>query len=73
MSSFGRLLNWMIPSLGVQDDQLRPEASYIDRVLSAAYDIRLCEEIFNGWATHLDKCVQRRVLSLASERLKRWA
>jgi len=76
MSSFGRLLNWMIPSLGVQDDQLRPDASYVDRVLGAAYDIRLCEEIFNGWATHLDKYVQRRVLSFAVpplERLKRWA
>jgi len=45
----------MIPSLGVQDDQLYPDTSYVDRVLSAAYDIRLCEEIFNGWATHLDK------------------
>jgi len=55
MSSFGRLLNWLIPSLGVQDDQLRPDASYVNRVLSAANDIRLCEEIFNGWATHLDK------------------
>ena len=66
----------MMPSLGVQDDQLYPDASYVDRVLSAAYDIRLCEEIFNGWATHLDKCVQRRILSFEfspSERLKRWA
>jgi len=60
MSLFGRLLNWMIPSLGVQDDQLWPDASYVDRVLSAADDIRLCEAMFSGWETHLDKCVQRR-------------
>ena len=51
----------MIPSLGVQGDQLDPDASYVDHVLGAAYDIRLCEEMFNGWATHLDKCVQRRL------------
>jgi len=66
----------MITSLGVQDNQLRPNASYVDRVLSTTYDIRLCEGIFNGWVTHLDKCVQRRVLSFEfspSERLKRWA
>ena len=62
MSSFGRLLNWMIPSLGVQDDQLWPDASYVDRVLGAADDIRLCERIFNGWATRMDQCVQRRFL-----------
>ena len=70
-SLFGRLLNWILPSLGVQDDQLRPDPSYVDRVLSAAYDIRLCKDIFNGWATHLDKCVQRhsiRIFAFSSSR-----
>ena len=62
MSPIGRLLNWMMPSLGVQDDRLWPDVSYVDRVLSAANDIRLCEEIFNSWATHLDEYVQRRFL-----------
>jgi len=44
----------LLPSLGVQDDQLYPDALYVDRVLRAAYDIRLCEWIFNGWESHLD-------------------
>ena len=56
MTSFWRL-RLMVPSLGVQDDQLYPDASYVDRVLSAADDIRLCEEIFNSWEDHLDRCV----------------
>jgi hypothetical protein len=56
MSSFWRL-SLMVPSLGFQDDQLYPDASYVDRVLGAAYDIRLCEEIFNSWEDHLDRCV----------------
>lgn len=60
MSSLARLVSWMIPSLGVHDDQLRPDNSYVDRVLGAAYDIRLCEGIFKGWADHFDKCVERR-------------
>ena len=62
MSSFDRLLNQMIPSLGVQDNQLRPDTSYVKGILNAAHDIRLCKEIFDGWTTHLDKCVQRRLL-----------
>ena len=57
MPSFSRLFSWLVPSLGVQDGQLHPDTSYVDRVFSAAYDIRLCEEIFNSWEAHLDRCV----------------
>ena len=46
----------MVPSLGVQDDQLHPDASYVNRLLGAAYDIRLCEEIFKSWEAHLQRC-----------------
>jgi hypothetical protein len=38
--------------------QLRPDNSYVRFILGAVYDIRICEEIFDGWATQLDKCVQ---------------
>jgi len=55
----------MIPSPGVQDDQLHPDVPYVDRVLKAAYDIRLCKEIFSGWETHLNKCVLRRFFYLS--------
>jgi hypothetical protein len=57
MTSFSRLFSWLVPSLGVQNDQLHPDTSYVDRVFSAAYDIRLCEEIFNSREDHLDRCV----------------
>jgi hypothetical protein len=54
-----RFLSWLVPCLpvGVQDDQLHPDPSYVGRVLSAAYDIRLCEGMFKGWTAHLDKSV----------------
>jgi len=45
-----------VPSLGVEAGQLRPDNSYVERVLGAADDIRLCKMIFNGWTTHLDRC-----------------
>ncbi len=48
-----------MPPLGIPVEQLRPDTSYVRLILGAVYDIRICEEIFDGWATQLDKYVQR--------------
>jgi hypothetical protein len=44
-----------MPPLGIPVETLRPDASYVRLILGAVYDIRICEEIFDGWATQLDK------------------
>ncbi|KAI0301246.1 hypothetical protein BC826DRAFT_966269 [Russula brevipes] len=44
-----------MPPLGVPVEQLRPDIAYVRLILGAVYDIRICEEIFDGWATQLDK------------------
>jgi hypothetical protein len=54
-SSLKRFLNWAMPPLGIPVAQLRPDASYVGHILGAVYDIRICEEIFDGWVTQLDK------------------
>jgi len=59
MSASIRFLNWIKPPLVVPVEQLRPDIKYVERLVSATRDIRLCEDLFNNWSTHLDKCVQR--------------
>ncbi|KAH9034916.1 hypothetical protein EDB84DRAFT_1561285 [Lactarius hengduanensis] len=54
-SSFTRFLNWTMPAVGVPIEQLRPDPTYVQLILGAVYDIRICQEIFDGWATQLDK------------------
>jgi len=44
-----------MPAVGVPIDQLRPDPAYVQRILGAVYDIRICQEIFDGWAAQLDK------------------
>ncbi|KAH8981945.1 hypothetical protein EDB86DRAFT_3086645 [Lactarius hatsudake] len=39
-----RFLNWTMP-----------DPTYVQLILGAVYDIRICQEIFDGWATQLDK------------------
>ena len=58
MSAFRRFLNWITPPLVVPVEQLRPDTEYVERIVSATCDIRLCEDLFNEWSTHLNKCVQ---------------
>lgn len=53
-----RFINWIMPPLVVPVAQLRPSTEYVERIVSAASDIRLCEDLFEEWSTHLDKCVQ---------------
>ena len=45
-----------MPPLGVPVEQLRPDPAYVQLILGAVYDIRICSKIFDGWATQLDKC-----------------
>ncbi|KAH9077656.1 hypothetical protein EDB83DRAFT_2671419 [Lactarius deliciosus] len=47
-----RFLNWTMP-VGVPIEQLRPDPTYVQLILGAVYDIRICQEIFDGWATQL--------------------
>ncbi|KAI0246119.1 hypothetical protein BJV78DRAFT_197135 [Lactifluus subvellereus] len=54
-SSFTRFLHWTLPPLGVSVEQLRPDSAYVQLILGAVYDIRMCAEIFDRWATQLDK------------------
>ncbi|KAH9017200.1 hypothetical protein EDB84DRAFT_1581806 [Lactarius hengduanensis] len=61
-SSFTRFLNWTIPAVGVPIEQLRPDPTYVQLILGAVYDIRICQEIFDGWAAQLDKCFVPRNL-----------
>ena len=49
-----------MPAVGVPIDQLRPDPSYVQLILGAVYDIRICQEIFDGWAAQLDKCVWQK-------------
>ena len=44
-----------MPAVGVPIDQLGPDPAYVQRILGAVYDIRICQEIFDGWAAQLDK------------------
>ncbi|KAN0139262.1 hypothetical protein V8E53_002763 [Lactarius tabidus] len=44
-----------MPAVGVPIDQLSPDSSYVQLILGAVYDIRICQEIFDGWAAQLDK------------------
>ncbi|KAH9974266.1 hypothetical protein BGW80DRAFT_1458343 [Lactifluus volemus] len=44
-----------MPPLGVPVEQLRPDPAYVQLILGAVYDIRICSKIFDGWATQLDK------------------
>ena len=62
-SSFRRFLHWTMPAVGVPIDQLRPDPSYVQLILGAVYDIRICQGIFNGWAAQLDKCVAKKTRS----------
>ncbi|KAH9159502.1 hypothetical protein EDB89DRAFT_2083628 [Lactarius sanguifluus] len=54
-SSFTRFLNWTMPAVGVPIEQLTPDPTYVQLILGAVYDIRICQEIFDGWAPQLDK------------------
>ena len=49
-----------MPAVGVPIDQLSPDPSYVQLILGAVYDIRICQEIFDGWAAQLDKCVAKK-------------
>jgi hypothetical protein len=44
-----------MPAVGVPIDQLSPDPSYVKLILGAVYDIRICQEMFDGWAAQLDK------------------
>ncbi|KAF8270029.1 hypothetical protein EI94DRAFT_1723673 [Lactarius quietus] len=45
-SSFRRFLNWAMPA---------PDQAYVRLILGAVCDIRICQEIFDGWTAQLDK------------------
>jgi len=59
MSAFRRFLSWITPPLVVPVGQLQPDTEYVDHIVSATRDIRLCEDLFNEWSTRLNECVQR--------------
>ena len=42
--------------MGVPVEELRPDSGYTRLILAAVYDIRLCEVMFDGWMTQLDRC-----------------
>jgi hypothetical protein len=46
-----------MPAVGVPIEQLKPDPAYVRLILGAVYDIRICQEIFDGWTAQLDKCV----------------
>ena len=48
-----------MPPLGVAVEQLRPDPAYVQLILGAVGDIRLCAEIFDRWAAQLDKCAKK--------------
>jgi hypothetical protein len=45
-----------MPPLGVSIEELRPDHTYVQMIVNAVCDIRICEKIFDGWAIQLDKC-----------------
>ena len=60
-----------MPAVGVPIEQLRPDPAYVRLILGAVYDIRICQEIFDGWTAQLDKCVTTKSLvSLGVDTLK---
>lgn len=61
-----RFFNWVMPSLGVAADELRPDSEYVGRILTAASDIRLCEGIFDGWIAQLNRCAVRHFFILVA-------
>ncbi|KAH9035031.1 hypothetical protein EDB85DRAFT_2274255, partial [Lactarius pseudohatsudake] len=48
----------LLDDAGVPIEQLRPDPTYVQLILGAVYDIRICQEIFDGWAAQLDKLRQ---------------
>ena len=48
-----------MPAVGVPIDQLSPDPAYVRLILGAVYDIRICQEIFDGWTAQLDKYVPK--------------
>jgi hypothetical protein len=58
------MCNWAMPPLVVAVEELRPDAAYTRLILAAVYDIRLCEEMFDGWMTQLNKCAATRFFGL---------
>ena len=45
--------------MGVPVEELRPDSGYTRFILAAVYDIRLCEVMFDGWMTQLNRCAMR--------------
>jgi len=60
MSAVRRFLNWIAPPLVFPVEQLRPDTEYVERMVSATRDIRLCEDLFNEWSTHLIKITSEK-------------
>jgi len=44
-----------MPAVSVPIDQLSPDQAYVRLILGAVCDIRICQEIFDGWTAQLDK------------------
>jgi len=55
MSAFRRFLSWITPPRVVPVEQLQPDNGYVDRIVSATRDIRLCEDFFNEWLNQLNE------------------
>jgi hypothetical protein len=56
----GVALEDLLPGVAVPVEDLRPRAKYVQITLTAAYDIRFCEKLFDDWMIELDKCVANR-------------
>ncbi|KAI0267425.1 hypothetical protein BC834DRAFT_842626 [Gloeopeniophorella convolvens] len=50
-----------MPALGVPAEKLKPDPKYVQLIFGAAYDIRICGELFDGWAAQLDKLQSKKV------------
>ena len=53
--------------LGVSAEELRPDAAYVGQVLTAVYDIRFCENIFDGWMAEINRFAAARLFSLLTQ------
>jgi hypothetical protein len=61
----------MMPAVGVPIDQLGPDPAYVQLIIGAVYDIRICHEIFDGWAAQLDKLRAKPSCLVFADRLNK--
>ncbi|KAI0267424.1 hypothetical protein BC834DRAFT_77374 [Gloeopeniophorella convolvens] len=69
LTRLGRPLRRLLPAVTTTNEELLPDESYIASVARAAEDIRLCGDLFDGWAARLDELYKNKEGRLLRQQL----